>query len=102
MLLLCLPSCIRRTRLKKLVNKGNKRIEEHLDIRTLIETSRAMRVLKKILFNARQKKMTKLTKLNFLGLETFSEEERVMTDEEKHKADIEKFLGYKITSKIDR
>ncbi len=82
MLLLCLPRCIRKTRFKKLIDKGNKKIDQSLDIRTLIETNRAIRVLKKILFNARQKKMSKLTKLNFFGSETSSEEERVMTDEE--------------------
>ena len=82
MLLLCVPRCIRKTRFKKLIDKGNLKIDQSLDIRTLIETNRAVLVLKKILLNARQKTMTKLTKLNFLGSETSSEEEKVVTDEE--------------------
>jgi hypothetical protein len=82
MLLLCVPKCIRKTRFKKLIDKGNSKIGQTLDIRTLIETNRAVRVLKKILLNARQKKMTKLTKLNFLRSETSSEEDKVVTDEE--------------------
>ena len=40
--------------------------------------------------------MTKLTKLNFLGSETSSEEEKVVTDEEEHKGRMQKFIGYKI------
>jgi hypothetical protein len=96
MLLLCLPRCIRKTRFKKLIDKGNSKIDQSLDIRTLIETNRATRVLIKILLNARQKTMTKLTKLNFLGSETSSEEEKVVTDEEEHKVRMQKFLGYKI------
>jgi hypothetical protein len=53
MLLLCVPKCIRKTRFKKLIDKGNSKIDQSLDIRTLIETNRAVRVLKKILLNAR-------------------------------------------------
>jgi hypothetical protein len=80
MLLVCVPRFIRKTRFKKLIDKGNSKIDESLDIRTLIETNRAIRVLKRIFLNKRQKAMSRLTKLNFLGSETSSEEEKVVTD----------------------
>jgi hypothetical protein len=70
MLLTCVPRCIRKTKYKQLIDNGNRKIDNSLDIRTLIETIRAVKLLKKLFLSKEQKTMSKVTKLNYVGSES--------------------------------
>jgi len=70
MLLTCVPRCIRKTKYKQLIDNGNRKIDHSLDIRTLIETIRAVKLLKKLFLSKEQKTMSKVTKLNYVGSES--------------------------------
>ena len=84
MLLICVPKFIRKTKFKQLIDKGNKKIEQSLDIRTLIETTRVMRVIKSLILNKNQKALSRLTPLNYICSETSSENDKALTDNDQH------------------
>lgn len=102
MLLTCVPKFIRKTKFKQLIDKGNKKIDQLLDIRSLIETTRAIRVLKRLFLNRHQRVMSRLTPLNYIGLETSSDNDKALTDSDQHRSTIQKLDGYKISDKVDR
>ena len=76
MLLTCLPRCFGKSRYRKIINKGTEKIDQSLDIRTLIETNRTVKILKRVLLNYRQAVMCDLTKLSYVGSETSEDDNR--------------------------
>ena len=53
MLVLCVPNWVKKNKFKKLIDRGNSKLDIALDIRTLIRTTRTVSVLSKILLNKR-------------------------------------------------
>lgn len=53
MLVLCVPNWVQKNKFKKLIDRGNSKLDIALDIRTLIRTTRTVSVLSKILLNKR-------------------------------------------------
>jgi hypothetical protein len=101
MLATSVPNWIRRTKFKALIDKGNSKLDMALDIRTLIETTRTVSVLRKILLNKRQKLLGNLTKFSYLGSESSLQENTELTKNE-HEAKMRKLYGYKIYNDTDR
>ena len=101
MLATCVPNWIRRSNFKTLIDKGNSKLDMALDIRTLIETTRTVSVLRKIILSKRQKFLVNLTKFSYLGSES-SPQENTELAENEHKTNMMKLDGYKIASNMDR
>jgi reverse gyrase len=76
MLLTCLPRCIGKSRYRKIIEKGTNKIDQSMDIRTLIETNRTVKILKRVLLNYRQSVMCDLTRLSYVGSETSEDDIR--------------------------
>lgn len=68
-----IPTVCRQSRYKRLFEKGVKKIDKSLDIRTFIETVRSVKVLKKILLNKRQRILSAFNKYTYLDTESSSE-----------------------------
>jgi hypothetical protein len=83
MLVLCVPNWVKKNKFKTLIDKGNSKLDNALDIRTLIRTTRTVSVLRKILLNKRQKLLGNLTKFSYLGSESSSEKNVELTEEEE-------------------
>jgi hypothetical protein len=101
MLAICVPNWIRRSKFKTLIDKGNSKLDMALDIRTLIETTRTVSVLRKILLNKRQKFLGNLTKFSYLGSES-SLQENTEHFKNEHETKMTKLYGYKIANNTDR
>ena len=88
MLLTCVPKFIRKTKFKKLIEKGKKKLDQSLDIRTLIEATRAIQVFKRLFLNRHQSSLSRLTPPNYIGSETSAEDDPGLTDSDQHDSKI--------------
>jgi len=75
---------------------GTSKLEKTLDLQTLIEAIRAVKILRKALFNREQSILSKLSKSNFL--ESSSE---VESTDDPDETKINSLLGYPVTKHVD-
>ena len=100
MLLSCLPRFIDRTRYRKIIDRGTEKIDDSLDIRTLIETNRTVKILKRVLLNYRQSVMCELARHNYLASESSDDGVKDIFVEPDDM--VQNLMWYKIESLTDR
>jgi len=88
--------CVRKGKYKGQIKIGVKKLEKTLDIQTLIEAIRVVKILRRALLNREQLILSKLSKSNFL--ESSSE---ASLEDNAVEAKIATLLGYPITSHVD-
>ena len=59
----------------KLVKKGNKIVDNSLDLKAILETQRMVSILSNILLNSKQKVLAKMSKEYYLDAETSKEDD---------------------------
>jgi hypothetical protein len=87
--------CVRKSKFKSKIKIGTSKLEKTLDLQTLIEAIRAVKILRKALFNREQLILSKLSKSNFLD----SSSEADSTDDSETK--INSLLGYPVVRHVD-
>ena len=97
-----IPTVCRKSRYKRLFEKGVKRIDKSLDIRTLIETVRSVKVLKKILLNKWQRILSAFNKYTYIDTESSSEDKDVPQAGEEHEMYVAGLLGYNKNDIVDK
>ncbi len=88
--------CDRKSIEKKLIKIGSIKLNHNLDIQTLIETIRFVKIFKKGMLNSKQRILAKLTKDHYLES---SSDASGADDFEKN---MSLLVGYNISGKIDK
>jgi hypothetical protein len=88
--------CDRKSSEKKLIEIGSLKLDHNLDIRTLIETIRFVKIFRKGMLNSKQRILAKLTKTHYL------ESSSDASDADDFEKNMNLLVGYNISGEIDR